>query len=163
MGSFLSFKKIYLNCFVITFEQLQYHSFPSGLRQMLQDFVAQPGPDEGEDGGDANEQPNPNDMLEVQFDKGFLPELSAEEVESVLNEFDLTDYDLTECTLDDSPTPSSPSLQPSSSTYDKFATISKSLEGTESSDTNPIVFIDIVQQALCDPSVFGTDDFDLTF
>ena len=155
----MSFVIIYFNCIVITLYTFKYHAFPLGLRQMLQDFVVQP--NEGEVDGDEGEQPNPNEMLEVQKDKYFLPELSAEEVESVLNGFDLTDYQ-----FDDSPTASSPSLQPlqpNSSTYDKFATISDSLKGTESSDTPPIAFIDIVQQALYDPSVFGPDAFDLTF
>ena len=147
---------MFFHCIRITVYTLKYHSFPLGLRQVLQEFVVKP--EEGEVGGDALEQPNPNDMLEVRNENGFLPEFSAEEIERVLKEYDLTEY-----TFADSPTASSPSLQPNSSTYDKFATISKSLEGTESSDTTPIAYIDILSQALYDPSVFGPDAFDLTF
>jgi len=150
--SFLNF----FHLLVMTLHTLKDHSFLLGLRQALQDFVAKP--EEGEIDGDADEGPNPNELLEVQNNLDFLPELSAEEVDSFLSEFDLTEYPFS-----DSPTASSPSLQPNSTTYDKFANISKNLEGTESSNTTPLTYIDIVQQALYDPSVFGPGAFDLTF
>ena len=122
-------------------------------------------------------------MLEVlnDTDNFLLAELSAEDVDSILEEFDLTSYSFPESptstsfeqcdlslggkepsvstpdTLPDIQITSVPSAQSNSTSFETFATISKCLEGTQSSKTNPDTFVDIVQQALNHPSVFGQD------
>ena len=110
-------------------------------------------------------------MLEVlnDTDNLMLGELSAEDIDSVLEQFDLTDYSIVDSleglelsvttpdTLPDIQITSDPSVQTNSTSFEKFATISKCLEGTKSSNTNPDTFVDIVQQALSHPSVFGQD------
>ena len=127
---------------------------PLGLRQVLEDFVDQP--EEGAAGADVCEQQDPSNILEVQNAESELAEISAEDIDSVLAKFDLTQY-----ILSVSPTASSPSLQTNSTSFEKFSAISKSLE--ESSNITPDSFVDIVQQSLSDPSVFGYDAFDFSF
>jgi len=134
-------------------------------------------------------------MLEVHniTDNLMLAELSADDVDSVLEEFDLTNY-----SFHDSPIKSVPSFETDSTSvekcatilesfegtestvttpdsfvdspmtsvttsFEKFARISKSLEGTVSSSTTPDTFVDIVQQALHHPSVFGPDGCEFSF
>jgi hypothetical protein len=87
-----------------------------------------------------------------------LAEVSEDDVQNLLKDFNLTDYP-----LPDNQTPSVPSLQNNNNNFEQFTNISKSLDGTESSNTRPEKFADIVQQALYDSSVFGPNDFDFSF
>ena len=132
-----------------------------GLRMMLQDFVTTQ-PDEQEHEDNVGEQPDPSDMLEVRCATDFLmselAEVSEEDVQNCLKEFNLNDYPLS-----DNPSPSFTPSPPNDTNFDQFANISKNLDSNESCYTAPERFADIVQQALYDPSVFGHDAFDFSF
>ena len=162
--------------------KIWFISITLGLRQVLQDFVV---PEEVT--ADVDEEVgDPGDLLEVQNEtvNCMLANLSAEDVDSVLEQFDLTLFSFpdsptsipsiqtnstsfttvtTPDTLADNTITSVPSVETTSTSFEKFVTISKSLEGTQSSNTNPDTYVDIVQQALYHPSVFGQDGSDFYF
>jgi hypothetical protein len=128
----------------------------------VQDEFATHEPEDQQNVDNVGGLPDPNEMLEVQCATDFLmsqlAEVSEDDVQNLLKDFNLTDYP-----LPDNQTPSVPSLQNNNNNFEQFTNIAKSLDGTESSNTRPEKFADIVQQALYDSSVFGPNDFDFSF